>query len=410
MQSLINTLRPTFKVISQQHLITAALVVATGLLSSCANLQTVGRTTPIANGTAIHLDAQQRLVVASATGYCAEPSPDALSAYVASLGFGARGTQEREGASFLEALESNTGSIGLRTQSITLMRDALYRMCEASNNGHLSDLEVAAFLRRSQDLTAVVLAIEQLTGAVAANQVILAPGSGTTKAEELVSNLQTLDKAERTLMTQRIEIAAAEQRLLELTVARDEAAALRDVLHNELEQGHSGLEDSPEALEKRTKAAQADQTLEYASAEVELVQRELEYREDRLADTEEVVNRIRALPGDSSTVPGSDAQASPTPVHMERRADLTAEQTKAIAKAITEMVQLVVHRNDIVDLCMSYMMSRHHTVQSRHDVAPSESPPQDSLTDDQGENTTSRICRLVIRQYLDSLIRDLRKT
>ena len=97
------------------------------------------------HGTAIHLDAQQRLVLATARGYCAEPSPDAMSAYASSIGLGLR-VSPTTAASAAEALQSYAGSIGLRTQSITLMRDALYRMCEASNNDHLADWEIAACL------------------------------------------------------------------------------------------------------------------------------------------------------------------------------------------------------------------------------------------------------------------------
>ena len=131
------------------------------------------------HGTAIHLDAQQRLVLSTALGYCAEPSPDAMSAYATSIGLGFRSSYTAA-ASAAAAMRSYAANVGLRTQSITLMRDALYRMCEASNNDHLADWEIAAFLRRSQDLTAVILAVEQLTGAVAANQVTLAPGSTAT--------------------------------------------------------------------------------------------------------------------------------------------------------------------------------------------------------------------------------------
>ena len=168
-----------------------AATLATLSVVACANLQTIARQTPLPpqgdipithGGIAIHLDAQQRLVLASAKGYCAEPSPDALSAYAASLRLRAR--QSDEDAELLtHALRSSVGSIGLRTQSITLMRDALYRMCEASNNGHLQKWEVASFLRRSQDLTAVVLAIEQLTGAVAASQIVLSQPNGSNEVQ-----------------------------------------------------------------------------------------------------------------------------------------------------------------------------------------------------------------------------------
>ena len=127
---------------SKQTIAIAGSMLVALTLVGCATLQTVGRTTDIKDGIAIHLDAQQRLVLARADKYCAEPSPDALSAYVGSLGLGVS-SPGQGAASLVKSLQSATGSIGLRTQSITLMRDALYRMCEASNNGHLNELEVA---------------------------------------------------------------------------------------------------------------------------------------------------------------------------------------------------------------------------------------------------------------------------
>ena len=152
-------------------------LLSTGCAAS-ANRFHVDKSTPLNQstpaGVAIHLDAQQRLVLSTAMGYCAEPSPDALSAYASSLGVSFR-TSDADAVTLANTLQSLTGSIGLRTQSITLMRDALYRVCEASNNRRLSSWEVAAFLRQSQDLTAVILAIEQLTDVVKADQIILAP-------------------------------------------------------------------------------------------------------------------------------------------------------------------------------------------------------------------------------------------
>ena len=392
----------------------AALVVGIGYLSSCANLQTVGRTTPIDDGTAIHLDAQQRLVVASANGYCAEPSPDALSAYVASLGFSAPGSQTPEGASFLEALKSTTGSIGLRTQSITLMRDALYRMCEASNNGHLSDLEVAAFLRRSQDLTAVVLAIEQLTGAVAANQLALTPGSTATRAEELVSNQQALNEAELILRTHREAVASAKQRLSELSRARDGAAATREALLEESGPELVGLEATPEATNGKDGAAQADQALQEANEKVVQAKKDLEYQKYRLRDAEGVVDRLRAIRDDLLSDPASNISVEGTFVRRESAARLTAEQTKFIAEAITKMVETVVHNNDVLDLCMSYLLSEKSANQSLgYDESPEADTPDSSAEttqDEQVDNNLPIICRSIIRSHLRAVREELRKS
>ena len=107
-------------------------------LQGCANLGTVDRITTLPSnkdkdkdGVAIHLDAKQRLVISKAFGIvCAEPSPDALSAFAASFG-ASSASPGTDAVSLAAAFQSTTASIGLRTQSITLMRDALYRICEA---------------------------------------------------------------------------------------------------------------------------------------------------------------------------------------------------------------------------------------------------------------------------------------
>ena len=124
-------------------------------------------------GKAIHLDSQQRLLVVNAMGkYCAEPSPDAMAAFAAAAGIDASAPTQ-DAVSAAGSMSSAAASIGLRTQSITLMRDALYRMCEAYGNRMLNQPQVMTLLSRSQDLTAVILATEQLTGAVVAQQAAL---------------------------------------------------------------------------------------------------------------------------------------------------------------------------------------------------------------------------------------------
>ena len=143
------------------------------LISACANLNSIERRSHLpADGKdeaiAVHLDAKQRVLVSHSSGvYCAEPNPDALSA--ASSGQGASASVPGTGAGALSlAAQESAASIGLRTQSIQLQREIFYRLCEAYYNGGLSSVQLATLLGRNQDLTAVVLAVEQLTGAVSA--------------------------------------------------------------------------------------------------------------------------------------------------------------------------------------------------------------------------------------------------
>jgi len=165
-------------------------------LYGCANFNTVDRSTDLPDGgKAVHLDAPQRVAIADKLGkVCAEPSPDALQAYASSLGAGLQ-PPNAAAISIAQALSTNAGSIGLRTQSITLMRDALYRICEEYKNGSLSRGSVHVLMERYQDLTMGILAIEQLTGAVAAPQVTLSMKSAATSAAEINSIQRELDKA-----------------------------------------------------------------------------------------------------------------------------------------------------------------------------------------------------------------------
>ena len=109
--------------------IIALLFVAIASLAGCANLNTIDRATSLDSadnqGKAIHLDIQQRLFIVNKMGkYCSEPSPDALAAFAAAVGIGAS-PPTKGAASATTSGNSSAASVGLRTQSITLMRDAL---------------------------------------------------------------------------------------------------------------------------------------------------------------------------------------------------------------------------------------------------------------------------------------------
>lgn len=153
--------------INPRILAATALVLS---VSACANLHTINRATDVpGEGKVIHLDAPQRIVHINKKGEaCSEPTPDALQAYISSLG-GAVGNASNS-ASVSSALSANAQSVGLHSQSITLMREHMFRMCELAQNGWLSDGDIMLLMERSQDLTMGVLAIEQLTGAMVARQ------------------------------------------------------------------------------------------------------------------------------------------------------------------------------------------------------------------------------------------------
>lgn len=154
-------------------------------LSGCANFDSIYRPVDV-NGKAISLDAKQRVVISASVPnsamVCAEPSPDSLSAYGASL-TGTLSKSPIEQAQLAAALAEQVASIGLRTQSIQLMRDAMYRACEGYLSGGIAAGEFYSLQRRFQNMTVGLLAIEQLTGAVKAEQAALGTSSAAATGD-----------------------------------------------------------------------------------------------------------------------------------------------------------------------------------------------------------------------------------
>jgi len=108
---------------------------------------------------------------------CAEPSPDALTVISANAGFSL--SELQKGANASAALSEQGASIGLRTQSIQLLRDAMYRLCEGYASGAVGTAQFTAMQRRFQSTMMGLLAIEQLTRPVVAAQAML-NSSGTS--------------------------------------------------------------------------------------------------------------------------------------------------------------------------------------------------------------------------------------
>jgi len=213
------------------------------ILSGCANFNSIGRSTSLGvignqKNTAVHLDGQQRVILSKKdmAKVCAEPSPDVMAAYAASLGLGVN-IPTQGGGSLAQGGQSSAANIGLRTQSITLMRDALYRICEAAMNGMIEPVQNATMLGRGMDLTAVVLAVEQLTGAVTASQVAL---TGSTKASADSSSTKMLRAN-----AQALKIAEDDR-----DVRKEELKTLRESLEGKEGDGVGGVNGKITSKEK----------------------------------------------------------------------------------------------------------------------------------------------------------------
>lgn len=138
---------------------------------------------------------------------CAEPSPDAMTAVAASLA--ARTDLSDTGSAALAAsANESVASVGLRTQTIQLLRDGFYRMCEGYMSGALTGEDYSIMQRRYQANMLALLAIEQLTGSVRAPTVAL-----DTSASAIVADLRIqLREVEERLRLHQQQLDAAKKK------------------------------------------------------------------------------------------------------------------------------------------------------------------------------------------------------
>jgi hypothetical protein len=168
-------------------------------LSGCANFNSIHHKGKLDSGASyVSVDAKQRLSssisvplltesgkvqkdvdgnVIVAVRTCNEPSPDTFSVYTAAIEANASKGDDLTAALKLATGESGS-TIGIRTQSIQLLRDAMYRICEAHMSGGLDNTDYHRLLSKYQKSMVTLIAIEQLTNAVKPAPAVLTAGSG----------------------------------------------------------------------------------------------------------------------------------------------------------------------------------------------------------------------------------------
>ena len=171
---------------------TIIVTAAAFLLISCASTSTFKEyatvDTVTQSPTSVAMDAEQRAIIAVPVAYkerleegnegarvrpsvivCAEPSPDVVSELQTGIGLSAAIDDESRLA-FAQLLLDKATEIGERNATIQLLRDGLYRQCEAYMNGVITYSDYKQISNRYVDAMVTLLAIERLT-ASSANRV-----------------------------------------------------------------------------------------------------------------------------------------------------------------------------------------------------------------------------------------------
>lgn len=359
----------------------AIVIVASGCATANRNTAFRSFTTTNSAGYSTAVDAKQRFLISSvryardkegkATGgpievLCAEPSPDALSAFAASLdtSLGLSRGANQTNLSLSEATSEAAGSIGLRTQTITILRDGLYRLCEGYANGALDEEEFRRLARRNQANQLGLLAIEQITGAVRAPALALGGSSATDPAKALESATASLD---------------ARQIALEQS---DERRAVAKAAHEEAVKKAADAKKDFDALEASLKAAQSttpqvpvtiadlttkrDNQLKIHAEAVITVGK----REAAVARAEaDLKRRARSVEAAQATLDAVQRRASITTsasatIEPMQNGGLSNEAVASLAEAASDIVTTIATTSYINETCLDLMTVRIDSVEN----------------------------------------------
>jgi hypothetical protein len=190
-------------------------VAVLGLFTGCANLNSIHRNLNISDGNGVLIDIKQRAIIAvktekGQTMVCAEPSPEAMSAYMAELA--AKGEVATKSAAQLTTAAREASSFtGLRTHSIQLLRDVMFNNCLRFINGTLTSGEYNMEARILQKQMVALLAIEQLTGIVRVPTVAIDTSSSAEASRSLANYREALAANDAKLLELKKSLAATDQ-------------------------------------------------------------------------------------------------------------------------------------------------------------------------------------------------------
>lgn len=169
------------------------IILCSAILGGCANQMSIYRTFDVSKGESPMVDIRQRAIIVAPNGsakggyaVCAEPSPDAMAALALEV-IGKADVPAKASGQLGLAMQDGAAFTGLRTQSIQLLRDFGYRLCESHLSGALNDAQYDVLMRRFQKNTVALLAVEQLTGTVKAPPVVLTSKSQVEISDSLVA-------------------------------------------------------------------------------------------------------------------------------------------------------------------------------------------------------------------------------
>lgn len=321
-------------------------------LTGCANVNSVYRPIYAADGQGALIDVKQRAILvgkreSNGKGetlegntprqfvICAEPSPDAMSAYAGefagklALSPVGEAMGKSESLAIQGAMREAAAYVGMRTPSVQLLRDAMYRVCEAYANGGIDDDQYELLMRRYQRNIVALAAIDQLTQAARVPPITLTTAGGVGGSRPLD---EWMDEIARQQGLQAKQQATADEQSNKGKDAAAAIAAAQEALKKDANDAAAKKKLKDEE-DNQSKALAANKA---ADAEVKRIK-------DRIASLQTHMAAGSSLGGRTVAEVAQAAGAAPP------------EQLKAVAVVVRDIAMSVLATDDAPALCFHHL-------------------------------------------------------
>ena len=341
----------------------AVFVLATCLLCQACTLAeytSIFREYNPTGPTSVAVDAKQRLVLANRdrseasrkrgtdgwTTLCAEPSPDVFAAVASALAGQVNVPQEAM-AQLTGSLTESGSNIGVRTQTIQLLRDGMYRLCEAFMNRAMDKSTFGSLQKRYQHTMMGLLAIEQLTGPVTPTPIAVHASTTVDSGALLLEAQANLQTARQVRDAEKEKLAIAEADLVE----KREASIVATGLVESTKQEASA--DPP--TKSQEDVAQAEATADTAKGERDKAALAVSNAQKSLEEAGEAVSAMEAKVAVAKQ-PAVFGRADSSFGSVGSRVHPDAEAVKEVAMTVSEIVDYVVNADYSFETCLEYVI------------------------------------------------------
>jgi len=301
------------------------------------------------------LDAKQRLFLANALGViCAEPSLDPHAALALSVS--SAGSGDKAVAAAPSGPRDTAFGAAPRAQWSALMRDEMYRICEAYHNKAISGPQVAQMLSKAQDLTLATAAVEHLTDAVAGRVPHATPPIGSGDAASSAGLTQLRGLAEVVQREEQRRNAALEA----ATQAVDKSKA--NLAQKQSAASSAGKRESVEEKEQLAAAVvQAQVELAAAEQSVKDVQGQIE----EAKKTRQAIEKGIEMAATEQKAGAPVTRVFPPPAPP---APLDENALAQVAISVKEIVAVVVNKSYLAEGCFALLTADRPVNPSAEDI------------------------------------------